>query len=74
MVAPNTSLVTAGAVTQLRFVGASNASGVDASRRRHLSLRDGWQLAGNLHTLGYFSGALNQALLMCSCLAALTAV
>ena len=41
------------AITPLKFVGFDNA---DGSRRR-LALRDGWRLEGNLHTLGYFSGA-----------------
>ena len=43
-------------VTQLKFVSA-NASAPGVSRHRRLALRDGWRLEGNLHTLGYFSGA-----------------
>ena len=39
-------------VTPLRFVAHTDESG---AARRRLALRDGVRLAGNLHTLGYFS-------------------
>ena len=41
-------------VTQLRFI-APERDPHDGSRRR-LSIKDGWRLEGNLHTLGYFAG------------------
>ena len=41
-------------VTPLRFLAPPPSP--DGSRRR-LRLRDGWNIAGNLHTLGYFAGA-----------------
>ena len=39
-------------VTPLRFVSHADA---DGTARRRLRLQDGWRLAGNLHTLGYFA-------------------
>ena len=52
MALPPLPLNATSGVTRLSFLGHRDATG---AARRRLHLNDGWQLGGNLHTLGYFA-------------------